>query len=112
MSWQTQGRQGHGYFGHGTAVGLTPASSIAPMNGATHADPMDPTSVFTDGRYVASDPMGWVGQASVGTGECVPLVREATGAPRSAEWTKGGKVQGNFYIKPGTAIATFDSKGN
>ena len=31
---------------------------------------------------------------------------------RSRGIVEGGKVQGNFYIKPGTAIATFGSNGN
>lgn len=64
------------------------------------------------GRYVADNPRQWVGQASVGTGECVPLVRAATGAPRAAEWQRGAQVQGNTAIRPGTAIATFDSNGH
>jgi hypothetical protein len=63
------------------------------------------------GRYVADNPQRWIGQNSVGTGECVPLVQAATGAPRSTEWQRGAQVQGNTDIRPGTAIATFDSNG-
>ncbi|WP_428488541.1 BPSL0067 family protein, partial [Rhodopila sp.] len=64
------------------------------------------------GRYVAGDPQRWVGQPSVGTGECVPLVRAATGAPQATNWQRGLQVQGNTNIRPGTAIATFDSNGH
>ena len=42
--------------------------------------------------------------------ECVSLVRKLTGAPQSGTWTAGEVVKGNT-IKPRTAIATFDSKG-
>jgi len=64
------------------------------------------------GSYVADNPGQWIGHPPVGTGECVPLVQKATGAPRSSEWRPGALVQGNTAIKPGTAIATFDSKGH
>lgn len=64
------------------------------------------------GRYVGTDPRQWIGQNSVGTGECVPLVQQATGAPRSTQWRRGALVQGNANIRPGTAIATFDSNGS
>jgi hypothetical protein len=48
----------------------------------------------------------------VGTGECVALVEQATGAPRSAIWRPGALVQADRTIRPGTAIATFDSNGH
>jgi hypothetical protein len=64
------------------------------------------------GHYVSDNPEQWIGQPSVGTGECVPLVQQATGAPRSSEWRPGVSVQGNTAIRPGTAIATFDSNGH
>jgi hypothetical protein len=41
----------------------------------------------------------------------VPLVQAATGAPLTKFWHQGAKFQGNLTIKPGTAIATFDSDG-
>jgi hypothetical protein len=63
------------------------------------------------GRYVADNPAQWIGQRPVGTGECVALVRAATGAPRSTEWRPGVRVQGNADIRPGTAIAIFDDTG-
>lgn len=60
------------------------------------------------GRYVADNPQQWAGQPSIGTGECVPLVQAATGAPVTRQWRPGAFVQGNMAIRPGTAIATFD----
>jgi hypothetical protein len=63
------------------------------------------------GRYVADDPRQWIGKPSVGTGECVPLVQAATGAPDSTHWRPGDLVKGNANIRPGTAIATFDRNG-
>ena len=84
-----------------TATDATPAVTPAPS--APAAPP---------GRYVSSTPRAWIGHPPVGTGECVPLVRAATGAPLAAEWRRGAPVQGNTAIRPGTAIATFDSNGH
>ena len=61
--------------------------------------------------YVAHNPEQWDGRPSVGTGECVPLVQQATGAPRSTQWRPGEQVQGNADIPQGAAIATFDGNG-
>lgn len=61
--------------------------------------------------YVCNAPLSWIGRPSVGSGECVPLVQAATGAPLIKFWRRGAKVQGNLTIKPGTAIATFESDG-
>lgn len=61
--------------------------------------------------FIASNPRQWIGHPQVGSGECVPLVQRATGAPRTAEWRQGEPVQGNLTLAPGTAIATFDSNG-
>ena len=49
-----------------------------------------------------------------GNTECVEFVRQATGAPRTTLWTKGKKVADATLaeIPRGTAIATFDAKGN
>ncbi len=63
--------------------------------------------------YIAtSDPLALVGEVLAspeGThlGQCVSLVRVATGAPHSSEWNGGVKVRGNTAIQKGTAIATF-----
>ena len=64
------------------------------------------------GRYVGDNPRQWIGRPPVGTGECVPLVQAATGAPRSTEWRLRVAVQGNTAIRPGTAIATSDANGH
>jgi hypothetical protein len=81
-----------------TATDATPGGNAAPA--------------AIPGRYVADNPRQWIGRNSVGTGECVPLVQQATGAPRSTEWRAGAQVQGNTNIRPGTAIATFDGNGH
>ena len=60
--------------------------------------------------YVASKPESYLG-TSVGSGQCVPLVEAATGAPRDNTWSRGELVKGATDIKPGTAIATFDDDG-
>lgn len=46
----------------------------------------------------------------VGTGHCVPFVREVSGAPITAQWRRGAPVKGG-NLAPGTAIATFDRNG-
>jgi hypothetical protein len=46
----------------------------------------------------------------VGTGHCVPFVREVTGAPITTQWRRGDPVKGS-NLAPGTAIATFDRNG-
>ena len=48
----------------------------------------------------------------VGTGHCVPFVQVAAGAPNTGKWKKGIQVKGAKDIAKGTAIATFDEKGN
>jgi hypothetical protein len=46
--------------------------------------------------------------------ECVEFVRQATGAPPTIAWKQGVRVEGAALgsIPRGTAIATFDDKGN
>lgn len=83
----------------------------AVTNTVTDASPARTPATAPPGRYVAPNPQQWVGQPSVGTGECVPLVQEATGTPLTRQWRPGVPVQGNTAIRPGTAIATFDDNG-
>lgn len=78
---------------------------------ATDASPGRSSTAAPRGGYVADNPERWAGQPSVGTGECVALVQQATGAPHSTQWRRGEQVQGNTDIPRGTAIATFDSNG-
>lgn len=59
--------------------------------------------------FVASRHEHLSGQ-TIGTGHCVPFVREVTGAPHTSQWRRGAKVRGSD-LAPGTAIATFDSRG-
>lgn len=87
------------------------AQATMPNTGSDARPAGNPTTT-TPGRYVTDNPQQWVGQPSVGTGECVPLVRAATGAPQARDWQRDAQVQGNTTIRPGTAIATFDSNGH
>ncbi|PIT17504.1 hypothetical protein BGI33_02805 [Snodgrassella alvi] len=43
--------------------------------------------------------------------ECVAVVKYFAKAPQTTIWKKGARVKGNNSIRPGTAIATFDSRG-
>lgn len=43
--------------------------------------------------------------------ECVAVVKHFAKAPQTTIWKKGARVKGNNSIRPGTAIATFDSRG-
>ena len=60
--------------------------------------------------YIAKHPESYK-DAVVGSGHCVPFVQEASGAPSTAQWTRGKPVKGNVAIAKGTAIATFSSEG-
>lgn len=54
------------------------------------------------------DLTGFLGH-SVGSGQCVALVRAAHPAlGPSSTWEPGGPVQGNTALQPGTPIATFN----
>jgi hypothetical protein len=64
------------------------------------------------GRYIATDPLVWVGSEPIGTGQCVALVQVASGAPPTANWVRGSKVQADTSLAVGTAIATFDADGH
>jgi hypothetical protein len=67
-----------------------------------------------NGDAIGSAASSWnqyAGQA-VGSGQCVALVQAAdasVGLTRT--WAQGAQVQGNTELRPGTAIATFDSTG-
>ncbi len=89
------------------------AASAAEAAGKAEAGGGQAVSVPSAGHgpYVDPDPRRWLGHPSVGSGECVPLVERATGAPLDAHWRQGARVQGNMSIAPGTAIATFDNDG-
>lgn len=55
-----------------------------------------------------TDLSSYIGQ-SVGTGQCVALVKAANPSlGPSSGWAAGAPVQGNTTLAPGTPIATFD----
>lgn len=57
--------------------------------------------------YTCSDPASWEGQI-VGSGHCVVFVQKAAGAPVTAQWTEGSRVEDTWKtLAAGTAIATF-----
>lgn len=60
--------------------------------------------------YVSTHYQRYIGSKPVGTGHCVPLIRQACGAPHTSEWKRGELVK-QAICEPGTAIATFDSDG-
>jgi hypothetical protein len=59
--------------------------------------------------WTSSTPSSFVGQ-TVGDGQCVAFVRQASGAPQTALWKRGSLVKGGNSPQ-GTAIATFDPTG-
>lgn len=97
------------YTAHGDASRALRALRDTPDAFADAATP--PTTQARDRAYVAADPERWEGKPSVGSGECVPLVQQATGAPHTSKWHRGAAVRGNLALRPGTAIATFDDDG-
>ena len=89
--------------------------SFAPMLDMLSAAPV-PTgpvcAVGTPPPAAAPSPgldlSGYLGR-SVGSGQCVALVRAAEpNLGPSAGWSAGASVQGNVSLRPGTPIATFD----
>lgn len=59
--------------------------------------------------FIATNCEQYAGQV-VGSGHCVALVREASGAPHTSKWRRGDPVLGSL-VAPGTAIATFEPNG-
>ena len=60
--------------------------------------------------YVCSNPESYKGKV-VGDGNCVAFVKEAAKAPETRKWKQGASVKGDVTLKAGTAIATFNEKG-
>jgi hypothetical protein len=60
--------------------------------------------------YIAANPANYAQQV-VGTGQCVAFVQKVSGAPVTAQWTRGQLAKGNATIAQGTAIATFNVAG-
>lgn len=57
--------------------------------------------------YIYSEAEKLAKLPTVGTKQCVALVREYSGAPPAALWRQGAAVKGNALLQKGTAIATF-----
>ncbi len=123
--WREDARSSEPRPGEFTTSGVQPPSPVQGFE-RSYATMNDPASVLETRRatadtppasgsghtYVAADdPEQWIGKPSVGTGQCVPLVQQATGAPHTSQWHRGALVKGNMNIRPGTAIATFDADG-
>ncbi len=63
----------------------------------------------TAGGFVAADFAHYLGR-STGSGQCVALVQAASpGIGPTRNWKCGASVRGNTDLRPGTAIATFNS---
>lgn len=56
--------------------------------------------------YISDHPEKFLGQ-TVGTGQCVSYVEQAAHTPATHFWQQGPKVEGNFSLQKGVAIATF-----
>lgn len=110
MSWIHQGRQEHGWFGHGRAPQPMPFVRLARMDGPTGHPPVN-AQAPRPARYIAANPEQWIGQASVGSGECVDLVKAAAGTPPTRFWKPGRLDMGDQTIPRGAIIATFDANG-
>ena len=65
-------------------------------------------NAYSGGSYVAGNTDSYL-STSVGTGQCVPFVQAASGAPRTALWAPGEQVGPN--TPAGTAIASFSRDG-
>jgi hypothetical protein len=72
------------------AQATTPNTATDAVEGGNAA------AAIAAGHYVSDNPRQWIGARPVGTGECVPLVQQATGAPQVTEWRAGAQVQGNI----------------
>lgn len=57
--------------------------------------------------YVYSEAESLAEKPTVGTKQCVALVREYAKAPSAATWREGKVVKGNISLAKGTVIATF-----
>jgi hypothetical protein len=62
------------------------------------------------GPFLAANAASYNGK-TVGSGQCVAFVREASGAPETGKWVRGAKVKGNTGLAKGTAVATLTVDG-
>ncbi len=100
-------------------TGATALASDMPAGGDGSAPGIDGGSAGAtpgtgNGDAIGSAASSWnqyAGQA-VGSGQCVALVQAAdSNVGLTRTWAQGAQVQGNTELRPGTAIATFDSTG-
>ncbi len=81
---------------------------LSPLPSAPAFMNCPPPATSTSPASPSADLTGYVGR-SVGSGQCVALVRAAQPAlGPSSTWSAGAPVQGNATLQPGTPIATFD----
>lgn len=66
-----------------------------------------PLRVFDPGQFTLSD----LPRKTIGSGQCVDLVRRVCGLGHTSTWVAGDPVYGNTTLKPGTPIACFDGYG-
>jgi len=93
-----------------TADNDKPANSVTLKNGVT-------VTHQPGGDWVVSNYQAVTDIAGKGTdyyGQCVSLVKEATGMPATSEWRAGASISGygDPPLQPGTVIATMDESGH
>ena len=89
--------------GVGDLLAPAPSAPVCPSN--------DRTASASPAPAASLDLTGLIGR-SVGTGQCVALVRAAQPSlGPTAFWQAGAPVQDNPSLAPGTPIATFDPSG-
>ena len=93
-----------GRTGYATNPNYT--SSLASIHSRGMASTASVNDNNVNGSQVAALPKG-----TVGSGQCVDLVKSAAGVGHTSEWKCGEPVIGNPALKPGTAIAVFDKNG-
>jgi hypothetical protein len=57
--------------------------------------------------YLYSEAESLAEKPTVGTKQCVALIKQYTNAPPTTMWKEGKAVKGNLLLAKGTAIATF-----
>jgi hypothetical protein len=67
------------------------------------------TTGLLDGPFISTNYAQTT--VSVGDGFCVPLIQKLTGAPVTSDWRAGNALKDKPSLKEGTAIATFNAKG-
>ena len=88
---------------------MTPGSGTAGPRAIGSSNGGGAAKLGTAGSFVAADFAQYLGR-SAGSGQCVALVQAASpGIGPTRTWRCGPAVRGNTDLRPGTAIATFNS---